>query len=117
MVNRKKGEHAVELDGQWIVLKASFGNISLFESNVMGIYEFADNISQGKVKLTDIVNVLYCFQKDRDNGLDQDTLAEMVISDAPQKSIEAIAGFMGVLFGVDDVDVENTSEPADDKKK
>lgn len=119
MVNRKKGEYAVELAGEWHVLKASFGNIALFEENVMGIYEFADKISTGSMKMTDMVNVVYCFQQNQENKLSQDDIAEMIISDDPIKSIEAIAGFMGVLFGVDDMNEADgeAAEPAPDKKK
>ena len=116
MVNRKKGEHAVELGGQWHVLKASFSNIALFEDNVMGVYNFADKVAQGEVKMSDIVNVIYCFQIDRDNGLSQDDIAEMVISDEPRKSIEAIASFMGVLFAVDDMDLNTEVDESAEKK-
>ena len=117
MVNRKKGEYAVELGGSWHVLKGSFSNIALFEDNVMGVYQFADKVSTGEVRMTDVVNVIYCFQKDRENGLDQDGIAELVISDEPRKSIEAIAGFMGVLFAVADMDSNDTPEEEDPTKK
>ncbi len=116
MVNRKKGEYAVELGGEWHVLKASFSNIALFEENVMEIYEFADKISQGSMKMTDMVNVVYCFQQNQENKLSQDDIAEIIIANDPVKSIEAIAGFMGVLFGVEEA-AEETAEPVTDKKK
>lgn len=116
IVNRKQGEYAINLNDQWFILKANFGNIALFEENVTGIYVFADNISNGNIKMTDIVNLLFCFNKDREtNGLTQDDYAQMVISAPPNESIEAVAGFMSVLFGVDDM--EKTEEVSDTEKK
>ena len=118
MVNRKKGEYTFKLGDDWIILKGTFSNIALFEENVSGIYEFADKISQGQVKMSGLVNVIYCFQKDRENGLSQDDIAELVISSDPVTTITAIAGFMGVLFGVDESATAEAMPNEDpDKKK
>lgn len=117
LTNRKRGEFAVELAGKWHLLRANFANIALFEENVgLGIYELAANISDNKVKISDIVQVIYCFLDDK-TVLTQDEIFYTLIESGTEAQMKILTEFLAVMFNVDPNAASNNESQSNDKKK
>lgn len=121
LTNRKKGEFAIKLNDDWYVLRANFANIALFEENAgMGVYELAQRVSENKIKLTDVVNVVYCFLDDKKN-ITRDDIFYSLLDSGPVGTIEVMSQFLGVMFNIDESSIEAAAkavaETIEDKKK
>jgi hypothetical protein len=118
LTNRKKGEFAVKLNDEWYVLRANFANIALFEEqSKMGVYELAQKVSENKIKMTDVVNVIYCFL-DKKGSISQDEIFLALVEAGPQGTIEVMAQFLGIMFNIDEKTMKEAAATAlDDNKK
>lgn len=120
---------AIKLRGQFKVsfpegretnLVASFENIALFEEQAkMGVYVFAHRIAEAKdIRLSDIVNMIWCFSYDRDTpGWTKDEIAETIMTAGPfgpQLAAVQVQGFLMMIFGLDRQNpAENMASAAD----
>lgn len=122
LVNRKRGEFAAQLDGKWIVLRANFANISQFEETTgMGIYQLANKVSMGDIRMTDVVNVYYIFMDgDLRKTYNRDDIALSLMNSDPEVAVTTVANFLSVMFNIDDKTMGAAIEDAknqEDKKK
>lgn len=100
---KKRGQVEVAVNGNPTVLHASFENIAAFEETThVGLYALANRFGTGDVRLSDIVNLVWCFSVDRDKeGWTKDEIAENVISAGPMDVAGTVDAFLMMLFGMD----------------
>lgn len=110
-MNKKRGNFTLELLGHQLDLKANFDNISRFEEGCdMGIYTLGRKMSEGDIRISHIINMLFYFNTVK-NQFTKDQLLEYINIEGPETVIIRLSSFIKILFGVTDDEVtEDTTE-------
>lgn len=101
--NRKRGEYALNLSGEWIVLVADFDNIARYEESAnKGIYTLADQLRRSDLRQSDIVRMIWAFYPERnEEGFTLNEInSKLTMTELP-KVLPQIAEFLGVIFATD----------------
>lgn len=85
----------IKLGSGELELSFTFSNIEKFESKSCSIFEFAWNLQAKKIKITDVVNFYYYFQK---SGMSQKDIAADIVKDGLVKHLDQIAIALGEVM-------------------
>lgn len=114
--DKQKGMVGITLGGKETVLHSTFANMSAFESHAnIGLYALAHRIGTGDIRMSDVVNIIWCFSINRDeDGWKKDEIAQAVLKSNAPEIIGIVQAFMIVLLGGSE---ETTEEEPSAKKK
>lgn len=111
------GKFNIELDGQTREMAANFGFVEMVEQMVINkpIVQLLDEAINGRMKLTDLVNVIHIALKaNKDTRLTRDAIGSEIIRVGSTKFMQT---YIELLTYAITGDVELKVDDASDKKK
>lgn len=116
--NKQKGMVGITLGGKDTILHSTFENMSAFESHAnIGLYALAHRFGTGDIRMTDVVNIIWCFSVNRnEEGWTKDEIAQAVIKSSSGEIVTIVQSFLLVLLGVDEAE-KSAATVTDTKKK
>ena len=100
MVNKRRGEISLVLDGQAYVLCLTLGALAELEDSMAlgNIGELADRFAQGKVRSADLIKILGVSLRAGGSDLSDAEAASMRCAGGAVALVEAIAGLLRLTF-------------------